>query len=150
MKWMTIPQTGELARPVLNSEFLQSGIEATQAWYRQAGFQPPWVGYLVWEDETPVGFCAFKTAPQAGRVEIAYATVPGFENRGVATAMARRLLEIAAKTDPEVVVFAQTLPGENASTAILEKLGFERTATLEHPEDGTIWEWTRQPNRLSP
>lgn len=141
MKWIEIPQTGELPQPISENDFLQMGIEATQAWYQQVGFQPPWVGYAVLENETPVGLCAFKTAPKQGRVEIAYGTVPGFENRGIGTAMARGLLQIANQTDAEVVVFAQTLPQENASTAILKKLGFVLRATIEHPDDGTVWEW---------
>lgn len=37
--------------------------------------------------------------------------------------------------------FSQTLPEENASTSILKKLGFRLVGTVEHPEDGPVWEW---------
>ena len=40
-----------------------------------------------------------------------------------------------------VAMAAQTLPGRNASHRVLENLGFLHVATLDHPEDGTIWEW---------
>jgi RimJ/RimL family protein N-acetyltransferase len=40
-----------------------------------------------------------------------------------------------------VVVAAQTLPEHNASHRILEKLGFWHVDTIDHPEDGTVWEW---------
>ncbi|MCA9071026.1 MAG: GNAT family N-acetyltransferase [Planctomycetaceae bacterium] len=141
MKWIEIPLNGQPLLTDFGGGFLQAGIEATQAWYQQVGFQPPWVGYIAVENESPRGLCAFKTAPNQGRVEIAYGTVPGCENQGVATAMARRLLEIAEETDPDIVVFAQTLPEENASTTILKKLGFVLSGPVEHPEDGTVWEW---------
>jgi hypothetical protein len=39
------------------------------------------------------------------------------------------------------MVFAQTLPEENASTAILKKLGFTLVGSVQHPDDGTVWEW---------
>jgi RimJ/RimL family protein N-acetyltransferase len=42
---------------------------------------------------------------------------------------------------PSVVVAAQTLPERNASHRVLEKLGFRHVETIEHPEDGTVWEW---------
>ena len=42
---------------------------------------------------------------------------------------------------PTVTVAAQTLPEENASTSVLKKLRFRLTGTLEHPDDGLVWEW---------
>jgi hypothetical protein len=55
--------------------------------------------------------------------------------------MAQQLVALAAETDPAVLVFAHTLPQENASTAILRKLRFTLKGAIEHPEDGVIWEW---------
>jgi hypothetical protein len=34
------------------------------------------------------------------------------------------------------------LPKENASTIILRRLGFTHTGTVQHPEDGEVWEWS--------
>jgi [ribosomal protein S5]-alanine N-acetyltransferase len=55
--------------------------------------------------------------------------------------MGRQLIELARKTDPSVRVTAQTLPTENASTRVLQKLGFTRIGEVNHPEDGLVWEW---------
>ena len=45
-------------------------------------------------------------------------------------------------TAPAITVTAQTLAESNASTRILEKLGFKRSRSLIHPEEGEVWEWT--------
>jgi RimJ/RimL family protein N-acetyltransferase len=116
-------------------------FRATAELYRTVGFDAPWIGYLAISDGTPVGTCGFKSAPQDERVEIAYFTFPAFEGRGCASAMAAGLVTIARDHSPSVVVAAQTLPERNASHRILEKLGFRHVETIEHPEDGTVWEW---------
>ena len=113
----------------------------TAALYKKVGFQPPWTGYLAVSDMAVVGTCAFTSAPRAGKVEIAYFTFPGFEARGIATEMARSLIGIARAALPTIAITANTLPEENASTAVLRKLGFELHGTVDHPEDGKIWEW---------
>lgn len=82
-----------------------------------------------------------QVAPRDGRVEIAYFTFPASQARGVATAMAAALVGIARRHDPSISVAAQTLPERNASHRILEKLGFRHIDTIEHPEDGVVWEW---------
>jgi RimJ/RimL family protein N-acetyltransferase len=73
-------------------------------------------------------------------VEIAYFTFPGNEGRGIATRMASELVAIARQNGVRAVK-AQTLPRENASTRILEKLGFSKAGSVRHPEDGEVWEW---------
>ena len=62
-------------------------------------------------------------------------------HKGIATTLARELLKIAQAADNRLSVFAQTLPEENASTSILRKLGFRMTGTVEHPDDGHVWQW---------
>jgi len=113
--------------------------------YDSVGFEPPWIGYLALADATPIGTCSFKSPPRGGRVEIAYFTLPEFEGRGFATAMAAELVALASRHRPAVSVAAQTLPGRNASHRVLEKLGFSHVATIDHPEDGTVWEWQLTP-----
>lgn len=108
--------------------------------YTRIGFDPPWISYLAFVDSEPVGICSFKTPPADGRVEIAYLTFPGFENRGVATDMAAQLVAIARST-PVSCIAAQTLPERSASHRVLEKLGFRAIGRVEHPEDGTVLEW---------
>ena len=116
-------------------------VEATTQLYRAVGYEPPWVGYLAFENGTCVGTCGFKSPPQTSRVEIAYFTFPGHESRGIATRMASELIRIALEKTPTLTVAAQTLPEENASTSILKKLQFRCVGALEHPEDGLVWEW---------
>ena len=122
-------------------EIMAEVFRATVQLYVSVGFQQPWVGYLALADSTPVGTCAFKSPPRDGRVEIAYSTFPDFEGRGFATAMAAELVALARRCEPTVSIVAQTLPERNASHRILEKLGFSHVGTIEHPEDGMVWEW---------
>jgi RimJ/RimL family protein N-acetyltransferase len=132
----------------------RSVCEATVAVYRKTGFVRPWIGYLAEEDGQVVGTCAFKTPPQAGRVEIAYFTFPECEGKGVATRMARLLIEIARGADPRIGITAQTLPQENASTSVLRKLNFTQVGMAHDDEVGEVWEWqmhvTRQPTMRQP
>jgi CYTH domain-containing protein/GNAT superfamily N-acetyltransferase len=114
---------------------------STAALYARCGFVPPWLGYLATAGDDVVGTCAFKSAPAAGEVEIAYFTFPRFEGRGIATAMARQLVSLARAIDPTLVLMAHTLPSANASTRVLEKLGFNRTGTGVDEEVGEVWQW---------
>jgi ribosomal-protein-alanine N-acetyltransferase len=102
-----------------------------------------WFGYLVVEGESQelIGTCSFKGPPVDGAVEIAYFTFPGFEGRGIGTAMARFLLE-RARTLPGVKrIIAHTAPEKNASTWILEKIGMQFVGEVNDPEDGLVWLW---------
>lgn len=125
--------------------------EQTAAAYRKTGFVRPWIGYLAEDDDQVVGTCAFKTPPQEGRVEIAYFTFPDHEGKGIATQMARLLIEKARSTDPSIGITAQTLPQENASTTILRKLNFSRSGMAHDEDAGEVWEWRlneiRQPSK---
>jgi RimJ/RimL family protein N-acetyltransferase len=120
-------------------------LAATAQFYGSAGFEEPWIGYLALIGGEAVGTCSFKSPPLEGRVEIAYFAFPGHEGQGVATAMGRELITIARRHSPEILVTAQTLPDRNPSHSVLEKLGFRHVATLDHPEDGTVWEWHLAP-----
>lgn len=142
LEFIAITENGELAKslpsvPPLVAEI----IGATTQLYRAVGYEPPWIGYLAIEDGTCVGTCGFKSPPQNNRVEIAYFTFPDHESRGVATRMASELIRLALDQKPGVIVAAQTLPEENASTSVLKKLGFRLVGSVDHPEDGLVWEW---------
>ena len=129
--------TGELA------EAARDVLGATADFYSAAGFMEPWISYLALAGSVPVGICSFKSEPLDGRVEIGYFTFAGHEGRGVATAMAARLVAIAAAEDSRVLVTARTLCARNASHRVLEKLGFRAVGTVEHPRDGMVLEWHR-------
>src|SRR5690606_22900475 len=106
------------------------------------GFVPPWTCYLALRDDTVVGSCAFKSPPVAGEIEIAYFTFPPFEGQGIATSMAKHLLELAqSQPNAPASITAQTLPELNASTKILTKLGFQRDGTAIDDEVGEVWAW---------
>ena len=126
-------------------EVTRSVIETTVQLYSRVGWCPPWIGYLAFEQDQWVGTCAFASPPKAGVVEIAYFTFPGLEGRGVATRMAERLVSMAKKFMPEVLVAAHTLPQESASTRILRKNGFVFAGPAIHAEDGQIWVWRHEP-----
>lgn len=141
MKLIEIGVNGNLSAEIALNDFVREVIEATVAQYQRTGFVAPWIGYVGLEDEVPVGVCGFKGRPVDGRVEIAYCTSPGHEGKGMATALASELVLIARAENGNLTVFAQTLPEENASTTILRKLGFQMVGTVDHPEDGPVWEW---------
>jgi RimJ/RimL family protein N-acetyltransferase len=103
-----------------------------------------WFGYLVVEgaSQQMVGTCSYKGPPDGGAIEIAFFTFPGFEGRGMGTAMAQFLVEQATRLPGVKTVIAHTTPGSSASTRILEKAGL----TLAGPalEDGQeVWRWRR-------
>jgi RimJ/RimL family protein N-acetyltransferase len=124
--------------------FLLPALQQTRDFYRRSGSTPPWLGYLGIEPpgNPLVGLCGFKGNPNAaGEVEIAYVTVSGLEGRGYATAMARALVEIALGAPFVRQVIAHTLPENNASGRVLQKVGLVKVGEVLDPEDGKVWRW---------
>jgi RimJ/RimL family protein N-acetyltransferase len=122
----------------------QAVAEHSLAFLRSFPYEtrPRHLGYLVVDGEAHqlVGTCSFKGPPAEGAAEIAYYTFAGFEDRGIATAMAGFLIEQAAAMPGVAKVIAHTLPERNASTRILEKIGMTLAGVGE--EDGTaVWRW---------
>src|SRR4051812_356976 len=74
---------------------------------------------------TLIGMGGYKGGPSAtGSVEIGYAIAPAFRGRGLATEASRQLIA-GGFADPRVkAIEAHTLAQPNASTRVLEKLGF--------------------------
>ncbi len=128
------------------SDIARQVCAATTRLYANAGFAPPWLGYLAQRDRKLVGACAFKAPPLDGKVEIGYLTFPGYEGQGVATAMVRQLLRIAKATQPDLTVIAHTANEENASNAILKKFGFQFAGVFDDAEDGQMWTWHLPPD----
>ena len=142
MKLVPILQSGEPEDVTLAlSAIAREACTGTAALYRNVGFVPPWIGYLARVEGAAMGTCAFKSPPAHDRVEIAYFTFPPFEGRGIASGMARELVKIATTHAPGVLIVAQTTPERGPSTAILTRLNFQPIGPVEHPEDGTVWEW---------
>ena len=126
-----------------NAGLVQDAVRQTIAMLAGAPRSRPWGGYIaVGADGRVVGTCAFKTGPdQDGAIEIAYFTFPPFEGHGVATAMARQLLEMARASQEVREVVAHTLPERNASTRVLEKSGMQCVGEVIDPDDGRVWRW---------
>ena len=93
------------------------------------------------DDGALVGFGGFKGEPRNGGVELGYAVAPARQGRGIATSVVEQLVA-RARTAGVTVVTAHTLAEENASTTVLGKCGFTRTAQLRE-SDGDVWRWER-------
>jgi RimJ/RimL family protein N-acetyltransferase len=92
------------------------------------------------EPDSVVGWGGFKGPPVDGTVEIGYEIAAGVQGRGFATAAARAMV-IEAFASPEVeMVIAHTLAEPNASNHILEKLGFQKVATVMD-DNQPVWRY---------
>ena len=119
-------------------------VNESLEFYKQAGANAPWTGYLAIETgaDLVIGCCGFKGNPSStGGVEIAYHTFSDYENRGFATAMGHELVRIARQDGGVREVIAHTLPERNASSRVLTKLGFRHRGQLLDPDDGLVWQW---------
>lgn len=98
-------------------------------WFRQ---------YVVVEEGRIVADVRITAPPNDGVVMISYHVVPVERRRGIATAAARHLLEIAA-TRPEVQVAAALVdPTNTASLAVCRRLGFTDVGEELHRHSGQM------------
>ncbi len=107
-----------------------------------------WAPFLVTHRESGavIGLCGFKGPADAdGVIELGYGIAPQFRGQGLATESASALVAEARRCISLARVIAHTLPEHNASTRVLTKCGFHRTAEVKDPEDGVIWRWERTP-----
>jgi [ribosomal protein S5]-alanine N-acetyltransferase len=81
------------------------------------------------------------TLNEAGEIEIGYEIAPRFQNRGFATAAVKELLNYAFSRNEVRAVVAHTLAEENASNALLKKVGMSFVAEMPNPEVGVVWRW---------
>jgi RimJ/RimL family protein N-acetyltransferase len=104
----------------------------------------PWGSHLFFDDDGAlVGFGGFKGPPIEGVVEVGYAIAPARQGRGLATAATRTMID-QARDRGATCVIAHTLATPNASTAVLGRCGFTRTATIPDPDGGVdedVWRW---------
>jgi ribosomal-protein-alanine N-acetyltransferase len=140
------PQDFAAEHGVRLHELSQSVAQHSLEFMRTFSLETPadWFGYFAVEGESQqmVGACSFKGPPIDHALEIAYFTFPGFEGRGIGTAMARFLLDRAAHLPGVTAIIAHTTPETNASTRILEKLGMVLVGTAR--EDGAdVWLWRK-------
>ncbi len=144
MKLIPITPDSTNLEQYLTQDFIKQAFEGTQQMYRELGFEPPWVGYVAVENDKAVGVGGFKGKPNHNALEIAYATIPEFENMGYGSSICRHLVDIALDYDQTLRVTARTLPNPSASTRILQKNNFLKLGSVQDPEDGHVWEWEYQ------
>jgi RimJ/RimL family protein N-acetyltransferase len=103
-----------------------------------------WWNYLIihQSDTRVIGTCGYKGAPDpGGLVEIGYEIAESYWGRGFATEAAKALCQHAMTFEAVRTICAHTLAEENASVALLRKIGFEFLGEIIDIEDGKIWEW---------
>jgi [ribosomal protein S5]-alanine N-acetyltransferase len=127
------------------SDALAQACRQSAELYQRIGYAPPWVSYVAVVDGRGVGGGAFVGAPRAGMVEIAYFTLPEEGGRGYATLTASELVAIARRAAPDITLKAFTLQQPNASTRILERLGFKIVGLAQDAAAGEVWEWRNLP-----
>ena len=91
---------------------------------------------IVRDDGEIVGGCGFKGEPADGRVEIAYGIAPAHRRQGAAAVAVQALLDLAFANGVRKV-FAEILPENTASIAVVRKLGFRFDGTRVD-EDGDV------------
>lgn len=109
------------------------------------GHALPWATtFLVVSDEDAriVGGCGFKTAPQAGRVEIGYGIAPAAQGQGAATAAVGLLLQRAFEAGAAQVM-AEVAPDNLASTRVVQKWGFERVGARTDHDNEHVIQWAK-------
>ena len=127
-----------------NADLIREVAEQNVAFMRTTGAPEEWGSYLAIDQSSRdvVGVCGYKGSPDAeAGVEIAYFTFPVFEKQGYGTASAAALVRQAMDSGRVRVIRAHTLPTPNASTRLLERLGFSNVGTVIDPEDGPVWRW---------
>lgn len=94
------------------------------------------------QDNTLIGTCGYKGPPdEQGEVEIGYEIAEPYRNKGLATELAKGLMDNAFRLNGVTSFLAYTLGELNASTRVLTKCGFQKTDVIEDEEEGTIWKW---------
>lgn len=101
------------------------------------------------KDNQLIGSGGYKGKPSAdGSVEIGYEIAPEYRNKGFATEMAKALIQHAFTQNQVNIIYAHTLPEENASTKVLLKCQFKMVKEIIDPDEGKIWKWQLLRNNL--
>lgn len=121
--------------------------EAMQPCYEYLKSYPQALGWWTYlfihkPDRTLIGLGGFKgMVNEEGMVEIGYAIAPSYRRRGLAAESSRGMIQYAFSNTRIKKIYAHTLPEHNASTGVLEKVGFELVGPIIDPEDGEVWRW---------
>jgi len=96
--------------------------------------------FVTGDPEELVGWGGFKGPPDDGVVEVGYEIAEARRGRGLATAATKAMVAEALADDRVTTVIAHTLPERNASSRVLEKVGFTHVGPAT--EDGeVVWRY---------
>ena len=90
-----------------------------------------------------VGSGGFVGPPRGGQVEIGYEIAPAHRRKHYGTGAAAALTAKAFASSDVRAVIAHTLPEDNPSTKVLERVGFTNEGEVKDPEQGKVWRWRR-------
>ncbi len=141
LKLIPILGNEDSTQEIYQSPDCQELIQIYKEYYPKIGFQLPWVGYFIFNENEIVGSCGFTESPKNKTVEIAYWTFSKFENQGIASFACKELIQIAQNENPNLEIVAKTAPEKNASTSILEKNNFIFKEIVQDHEIGDAWLW---------
>jgi ribosomal-protein-alanine N-acetyltransferase len=99
-----------------------------------------WMHYFL-VDGLIVGSGGFVGRPKKGVAEIGYEIAPGFRGRGYGIGAASALVEQAFDSGEVKSVIAHTLAVEDASSKLLERLGFVNEEEFQDEQGVTLWRW---------
>ena len=134
------------SKDIYANEYCQELFKSYPEYYYKTGYNPPWIGYLVFREDTVVGVGGFTGQPIEGRVEIAYGTFKEYEGQGIASFTCQQLVAISKSVDPTVIISAKTAPENNASAKVLKRNGFEFTGIVQDHGIGDAREWVLKVN----
>jgi ribosomal-protein-alanine N-acetyltransferase len=129
--------------PVKWTEFGEPAFKYTYDKIVTRSEKREWWAYLpvLKRTNTLLGSCGFKGEPRQGMVEIGYEVAEPFRGWGLATEMAKGLIQRAFRSNDVQYVQAHTLAVENESGSVLKKCGMQKVEELEDAEDGKLWRW---------
>ena len=96
---------------------------------------------ILRDDGEIVGGCGFKGEPADGRVEIAYGIAPALRRQGAAAAAVQTMRALALANGVRQV-FAEILPENAASIAVVSKLGFRLEGTRVDEDGDSVMVFT--------
>jgi RimJ/RimL family protein N-acetyltransferase len=97
-----------------------------------------WCARLIVRDDDGdvIGHCGFHGPPEdIGRAEIGYSVLPAFRRQGYAVEAAQGLIDFA-RAKGRTTVFACVAPSNEASLAVVGRLGFRQTGLQIDEIDG--------------
>jgi len=98
--------------------------------------------HILKRENLLTGCCGFKGKPDKnGMVEIGYEVARDYRLQGLATEIARALIEFSFSDEAVKTVIAHTLAEENASNRVLRKCGMTFASVAEDPDEGKVWRW---------